>query len=146
MRYNVSIKSVLREQRKNRLMKTSYDYYLIGCRTRGFRPVSAWRFKLAYTKYQAARLRELLAALPLDPRKRSRAMARWHKYFLVGELVRVGQDIAARAKSNGASDDDEPGAAGLGVREPRSPVTPILVGCASCALPGAWDTDSRDAH
>ena len=46
-------------------------------------------------------------------------------------LVAEGYKIAAGGNAEG----DEPGAAACGVREPRVPLEPVLVGCAARSLP-----------
>ena len=118
-------------------MKTIYDYYLIGCRERRIRPLNRWRFLIGYAKYQRGLMQTLADILPLDPRKRTRAAARWQRLFSLGLLVRLGQNIADRAKRYSADDEDEPGAAGAGMREPRTPREPVLTGSAARPLPGA---------
>ncbi len=115
-------------------MKTSYDYYLMGCREAGVPPVSAWRFNLAYTKYRRHVGREFEDLLAHDVKKRQRVLARWQRLHGLADLVRRGQDIADRARRYGV-DEDEPGAAGAGVREPLPPRVPVLAGCAARPLP-----------
>jgi hypothetical protein len=122
-------------------MKSDYDYYLIGCREMGVTPIRRWRFDLAYAKYRRARMQDLEARLPLNPRKRQRVVARWSRLRMLGDLVRQGRDIADRVKHSNPG-EDEPGAAGAGMREPIPPRQPVLVGCGALSIP--QDNDPHD--
>jgi len=115
-------------------MKTSYDYYRLGCRDAGVPPVSAWRFNIAYAKYRRHVGREFEDILAYDVRKRQRILARWQRLQTLADLVRRGQDIADRARRYGGG-EDEPGTAGAGVREPLPPRVPVLAGCAARPMP-----------
>lgn len=115
-------------------MKTNYQYYVLGCHDAGLLPVSAWRFAIAYGKYLRDRGSETRDMLGHDVRHRSRLLARWQRLQFLADLVRRGQDVADRARRFG-SDEDEPGAAGAGVREPVPPRVPVLAGCAARPLP-----------
>ena len=116
-------------------MQTHYDYYLLGCRQAGVRPLSFWRFHVAYAKYQRDFRRALDRRVDLlTTKRRERIVDRWTWLVRLAELVESGREIAERA-ARIRGDDDEPGTAGAGMREPRVPRTPVLVGCAAHAMP-----------
>lgn len=115
-------------------MKTSYQYYVLGCHDAGLLPVSAWRFNIAYGKYLQDRGNEMQDILSRSLQQRPRILARWQRLQFLADLVRRGQDIADRVRRYG-SDDEEPGAAGAGVREPLPPRVPVLAGYAARPLP-----------
>ncbi len=102
---------------------TDYECYLLGCRSAGIEPVGLWQFKLlqeAYLRHAAEAEQDARGSqVPL--------------FVLDGlaALVAEGYKIAAGGNAEG----DEPGAAACGVREPRVPLEPVLVGCAARALP-----------
>lgn len=115
-------------------MKTNYQYYVLGCHDADLLPVSAWRFNIAYGKYLRGMGREMQDILSRDARHRPRILARWQRLQFLADLVRRGQDIADRARRY-SGDDEEPGAAGAGVREPLPPRVPVLAGTAARPLP-----------
>ena len=99
-----------------------YDYecYLLGCRSAGEEPVGMWRFRTLQEAYlrQVAEAQQASRGDQVPP-------------FVLERLVAEGYRIAAGGKAEG----DEPGAAACGVREPRVPLEPVLVGCAARSLP-----------
>ena len=107
-----------------------YKCYLLGCRSAGvepmeeslFRVLQQWRFQLQ----QEEPSRDVAEAdqEPNRPRVPPFVLER------LAVLMAEGYKIAA-----GGAEDDEPGAAACGVREPRVPLEPVLVGCAARALP-----------
>ena len=104
-------------------MSSDYEHYVAGCRSEGVAPLSAWRFRLLYSGHQ--RLQDLMERDPHRAPISSAALQR------IADLVRRGQEIAATVRP----DEDEPGTAASGVREPRVPFEPILTGCAARPLP-----------
>ena len=100
-----------------------YECYLLGCRSAGIEPVGQWRFKLLQEVY-------LRHAAEVGQDARGDEIPELVLKQLA-TLVAEGYKIAAR----GGAGDDEPGAAACGVREPRTPLEPVLVGCAARALP-----------
>lgn len=104
-------------------METDYECYLLGCRSAGIEPVSVWRFRLlqeAYLRHAAGAEQDIQGdQIPELVLKQ------------LGTLVAEGYKIAAGRTAEG----DDPGAAACGVREPRRPLEPVLVGCAARALP-----------
>ena len=100
-----------------------YECYLLGCRDAGIEPVGLWRFRLLQEEYlrRTAEAEQDPRADPLPPFVLERLAA----------LVAEGYKIAA----GGGAEGDEPGAAACGVREPRVPREPVLVGCAARPLP-----------
>ena len=113
-------------------MQTYYQHYLLGCRQSGVKPLSVWRFSIAYGKYRREFRRALDERVDLLPEKgRERIVGRWTRLVRLAELVECGQQIAEAARRG----EDDAGAAGAGAREPRTPLTPVLVGGASRALP-----------
>ena len=104
-------------------MENEYEYYLLGCRSAGMEPVEAWRFRLL----QEAYLRHAAEA-EQDPRN-----AHVPLFVLDGLAARVAEGYKIAA--GGGAEGDEPGAAACGVREPRVPLEPVLVGCAARPLP-----------
>ena len=102
-----------------------YKCYMLGCRSAGMEPVGIWRFRLlqeAYRRHAAEAGRNQQGAT-VPP-------------FVLEQLAKMiaaGYKIAA----GGAAEDDEPGTAACGVREPHRPLEPVLVGCAARALPTA---------
>ncbi len=100
-----------------------YECYLLGCRSAGVEPVGLWRFRLlqeAYLRHAAEVEQE-----PQDDQVPLFVLER------LATLVAEGYKIAA----GGGAKGDEPGAAACGVREPRVPPEPVLVGCAARPLP-----------
>jgi hypothetical protein len=102
-------------------MQTHYEHYLLGCRAAGVKPLSFWRFSLAYGKYQ----REVRAKLDrhwdsLSPKDRHQLVIECRWLIEIDNLVQKGAKIAefaARERDSG----DEPGTAGAGTCEPRIP-------------------------
>lgn len=120
-------------------MKTDYDFYLIGCREWGVKPISLWRFNAAYGKYRRGLSQDLGASFPdLAPERRQRIIGRWQHLQLLADLVSHGREVHERARRHG-TDEDSPGAAGAGMREPRPPQVPVLTGCAARPLPNPED-------
>jgi len=104
---------------------TDYECYLLGCRSAGLDPVEEWRFRV---------LQE--ASLHRTAERGQAAQGDPVPLFVLEQLamlVAEGYKIAAGSGTEG----DEPGAAACGVREPRRPLEPVLVGCAARALPTA---------
>lgn len=104
---------------------TDYECYLLGCRSAGIEPVGEWRFRVLQEAY-LCRVVEAGQNAQGDPIPLS-------VLEQLATLVAEGYKIAA----GGGAEDDEPGAAACGVREPRRPLEPVLVGCAARALPTA---------
>jgi hypothetical protein len=116
-------------------MQTHYEHSLLGCREAGTKPVSFWRFHIAYGRYE----REFRAKLEqhwddLTPTARHRLVIDCQWLIGIANLVRPGEKIAETAARLGDLGDD-PGTAEAGTREPRTPLTPVLVGCAACSFP-----------
>jgi hypothetical protein len=101
--------------------KTDYECYLLGCRSAGLEPLEEWRFRVLQEEY----LRR--AAEPEQGAERSGIPP-----FVLEQLAAL---VAEGYKIAAASGGDEPGAAACGVREPRVPLAPRLVGAAACLLP-----------
>ena len=104
-------------------MEKDYECYLLGCRSAGIEPVGFWQFVLL----QEAYLRHAAEA-------EQDARGNQVPLFVLEELVALvaeGYKIAAGGNTEG----DEPGAAACGVREPRVPLEPVLVGCAARSMP-----------
>ena len=104
-------------------MDNDYKCYLLGCRSAGVEPMEAWRFRLLQEAFlrHAAEAEQNSHGDQVPPFVLERLAA----------LVAEGYKIAAGGNTEG----DEPGAAACGVREPRVPWEPILVGCAARPLP-----------
>ena len=102
-----------------------YKCYLLGCRSAGVEPMELWRFQVL----QEAFLRHAAGAQqdPQGDQIPSFVLER------LAALVAEGYKIAA----GGSAEGDEPGAAACGVREPRVPLEPVLVGYAARPLPTA---------
>ena len=100
-----------------------YEYYLLGCRSVGVEPVEPWRFQVFQEAY-------LLHTAQAEPDPRSDQIPPFVLEQLA-TLVAEGYKIAAGRSAEG----DEPGASACGVREPRTPLEPVLVGCAARSLP-----------
>ncbi len=104
-------------------MDNDYNCYLLGCRSAGLEPIEEWRFRVLqedYLRHAAGAEQDTRGDL-VPPFVLERLAA----------LVAEGYKIAA----GGSAEGDEPGAAACGVREPRVPLEPILVGCAARPLP-----------
>ena len=99
-----------------------YEHYLLGCRSAGEEPVGLWRFRTL----QEAYLRQVAEA-------QQSSRGDQVPQFVLERLVAEGYRIAAGGNAEG----DEPGTAACGVREPRVPREPVLVGCAARPLPTA---------
>jgi len=104
-------------------MDKDYEYYLLGCRSAGVEPMEESQFRLVQSAflYPAAGTAQDLHDDLIPPSVLERLAA----------MVAEGQRIAA----GGGAEGDEPGAAACGVREPRVPLEPVLVGCAARPLP-----------
>ncbi len=100
-----------------------YECYLLGCRSAGVEPVGLWRFRLLQEAY-------LRHANQAEQDSRGEGISSFVVEQLAA-LVAEGYKIAAGGNAGG----DEPGAAACGVREPRVPPEPVLVGCAARPLP-----------
>ena len=96
-----------------------YECYLLGCRSAGIEPVGFWRFELlqeAYLRHAAEAEQDARGSqVPL--------------FVLEGLAAMVAEGYKIMAGGN--AEGDEPGAAACGVREPRVPLEPVLVGCAA---------------
>ena len=104
-------------------MEKDYECYLLGCRSAGIEPVGFWRFELLQEAF-------LCHAAEAEQDARGDGVPAYALEQLAA-LVAEGYKIAA----GGGPEGDEPGAAACGVREPRTPLEPVLVGCAARALP-----------
>jgi hypothetical protein len=104
-------------------MDKDYECYLLGCRSAGVEPMEEWRFQVL----QEAYLRHAAGAEqnPHDASVPPFVLER------LAALVAEGYKIV----SGGNAEGDEPGAAACGVREPRVPLEPVLVGCVARPLP-----------
>lgn len=105
--------------------QTDYKCYVLGCRDEGEEPLEEWRFRLLQEEYlRRANSSELRADRSPVPQ------------FVLEQLVlRVAEGYKIAA--GGTAEGEEPGAAACGVREPRRPLEPVLVGSAARSLPSA---------
>lgn len=104
-------------------MDHEYECYLLGCRSAGLEPLEEWRFRML----QDESLRHAAEA------QNEAGHSRIPLYALqqLAALIAEGHRVAAGDSPEG----EEPGAAACGVREPRVPWEPVLVGCAARSLP-----------
>lgn len=104
-------------------MDQDYEWYLLGCRSAGLEPLEPWRFRLLQDDY-------LRHATEVEQESGRNAVPP----FVLERLAALIAEGARIAAGDGA-EGDEPGAAACGVREPRVPREPLLVGCAARPLP-----------
>ena len=113
-------------------MESEYDYYLIGCRTKNVKPLSPWRFRVAYAWYQREADKPFAEILALGLKQRAELVARLDRYKTLAELVLLGYKPAQFIRP---PEDDKPDLTPSGDREPRVPNDPVLTGCAARSLP-----------
>lgn len=114
-------------------MRTDYEHYVLGCREYGVRPLGAWRFNIAYAKYNRDFQQQLEQDWDsLSPQQRHHLVVQSRWLTKLAHLVRLGREVAEAADRRGDNDD---GAAGAGTREPCTPRTPVLAGSAARPLP-----------
>ncbi len=108
-----------------------YMCYLLGCQDAGIAPLEEWHFHLLQQEYlrRAAEAEQEPSQPDVPP-------------FVLEQLARLvaeGYKIAASGGSQTKSSDSgaEPGSAACGVREPRRPLEPVLVGSAARPLPAS---------
>ncbi|MGI4788073.1 MAG: hypothetical protein ACRYFS_04405 [Janthinobacterium lividum] len=101
---------------------TDYECYLLGCRSAAMEPHEEWRFRLLQEEF----LRRAAA-----PEQQDYSIPSYVLEHLVS-LIAQGYKIAAGGST---AEGDEPGAAACGVREPRVPPEPVLVGSAARSMP-----------
>lgn len=107
-----------------------YGCYLLGCQDAGIAPLEEWRFHLLQQEFlrRAAEAEQKPGQPDVPP-------------FVLEQLARLvaeGYKIAASGGGDRRSDSgEEPGTAACGVREPRSPLEPVLMGSAARSLPHA---------
>ncbi len=100
-----------------------YMCYLLGCRSAGVTPLEEWRFRV---------LQEEALRCDAEPwREQGRSSISAFVLEQLASHLAEGYRIAA----GGSAEGDEPGAAACGVREPRVPREPVLVGSAARSLP-----------
>ena len=105
--------------------QTDYKCYVLGCRDEGEEPLEEWRFRL---------LQEELGRRANNPELRA-GHSPVPQFVLEQLALRVAEGCKIAAGGN--ADGEEPGAAACGVREPRVPSEPVLVGSAARSLPAA---------
>ena len=129
-------------------MTLDYDYYLQGCWDERETPLPYWRFRIAYSLYQ----RHFYEAVELDLatgelrlRKNYLPLVRWSRLRRLAKTVDRGREIATSGWNR--FDDGGGQAGGPGVREPRRPVAPTLVGAAARSFePPVSDYDRSMLH
>ena len=102
---------------------TDYKCYQLGCRSAGEEPLEEWRFRLLQEEF-----------LRRDASGELEAGSAPIPQFVLEQLVsRVAEGYKIAA--GGSAENDEPGAAACGVREPRVPAGPVLAGSVARSLP-----------
>lgn len=121
-------------------MESDYDYYLAGCRKKGVKSLSPWRFRIAYAWYQREADKPFADILALDLKQRAGLMARLDHYKTLAEsmLLGHGMDRFPRPRVDdepGNLPGSPPGSVMAGDRAALPPPEPILAGAAARPLP-----------
>jgi len=136
-------------------MLIDYYYYRLGCEKAKTRPLTRLRFDIAYGRYLRDQDKSIaMFADTVDKKARLRLAARWTQLAKIAKLVHRGKIISGHQDpdlvaagygsiardtterlSHPADDGPLPDAGAPGVREPRRPIAPLLVGAGARPLP-----------
>jgi hypothetical protein len=118
-----------------------YVHYRTACRHMGETPIPRWKFHIAYSIYQ----RHFYQAVDFDPLTGSVTLRRdyqpnipWATLRAIAKKVDFGREYAVSNPSSAAPEDDG-AAGGMGVREPRRPIHPVLAASAGRPFPPTQD-------
>lgn len=110
-----------------------YAYYRAGCNYMRETPLSRWKFRVAFLAYE-----RYFADLSM----RMDSRIPWAALIEIADMVRVGREYATSTGIDPEDEDDYSG--GMGVREPRRPLDPVLVGSGARPLPPVIDSPGVD--
>ena len=138
---------------------SDYQWYLHSCNEQSITPLSEHRFRVCFRAWQLGHDEyDDMDLLEVPRHKRLRLMRRWSRLNKIARLTDAGRgtitagavttdpyrppptnDSSADNKGNQPNGPEFPPDAAPGVREPRRPIDPILVGTGSRPMPTPED-------